>query len=329
MRVALLFNARPMQTPDSLPEDWYEEYDKPETIAAVAFALEGIGARVTPLPFDRCLPRKLDEGSYDFVFNIAEGHGRRCREAVPAAICELLGIPYTGSDPLTLALTLDKWLARRAVSPEVPVARAAKIESDADVPALETILYPAIVKPNDEGSSKGIRSDSVVSDAGEAADLCRRLRESYGCPVLVEEFLPGTEVTVGMAGNGKSTRLLGMMEVAPADENEQFVYSVEVKRDWRNRVRYYVPPRIDQGARKEVERLAMTAYVLLGCRDIARIDFRFDGNGRPRFLECNPLPGLDPDNSDIVLLSKRDIAYDHLVQGILLAAAGRNGVSLS
>lgn len=327
MRVALLFNARPMQTSDSLPEDWYEEYDKPETITAVALALQGLGVRVTPLSFDRSLPRKLDEGGYNFVFNIAEGDGRRCREAVPAAICELLQIPYTGSDPLTLGLTLDKWLARRAVSPEIPVARAVKIESAADVPALQRLTYPAIVKPNDEGSSKGIRSDSVVNGAREAADRCRRLRERYGCPVLVEEFLTGAEVTVGIAGNGNGTRLLGMMEIAPADASEQFVYSVEVKRDWRNRVHYHVPPRLDERARKEVERLAMAAYTLLGCRDIARIDFRFDADNQPRFLECNPLPGLDPDNSDIVFLSRRDTAYERLVQGILLAAAGRNGVS--
>lgn len=312
----------------SLPDDWFEEYDKPETIGAIARALEGLGTSVTPLPFDRRLPWMLDEGHYDFVFNIAEGQGRRYREAAPAATCELLGLPYTGSDPLTLSLTLDKWLTRRVVSPDVPVAAAALIESETDEAALQELPYPVIVKPNDEGSSKGIRADSIVNHASQAANRCRWLRDNYGCPALVEEFLPGAEITVGITGNGRCARVLGMMEIAPVNADGQFVYSVEVKRDWRRRVCYHMPPRLDTDTRNELERLAQIAYRILGCRDIGRIDFRLDAGGQPRFLECNPLPGLDPDNSDIVLLSQHTIAYEDLVQGILRAAARRNGVCL-
>jgi D-alanine-D-alanine ligase len=328
VRTALLFNLKPVEMPESLPDDWFEECDKPETIAAIEQAIRALGVSVTPLPFDQRLPWRLEEGRFDFVFNIAEGQGRRCREAVPAAVCELMEIPYTGSDPVTLGLTLDKWLARRIVSPEVPVAMGVVIDACMNESALERLAYPAIVKPNDEGSSKGIRAGCLVSNATEAVDRSRSLLESYGGSVLVEEFLPGVEITVGIAGNGKGARLLGMMEIAPKNFAEPFVYSVEVKRDWRNRVSYHVPPRLGEEARQEIERLALTAYHLLGCRDIARIDFRCDASGRPHFLECNPLPGLDPENSDIVLLSRNQISYDRLVQGILLAAAERNGVSL-
>src|SRR5262249_37636654 len=158
----------------------------------------------------------------DFAFNIAEGEGRRCREAVPAAVCELLGIPYTFSDPLTLAATLDKSVARRIVSPDVPVARAAS-ES-----GLRELEFPVVVEPDDEGTSNVLRDGALCRDPEEAASRCRWLRDRYGCPVLVEEYLPGTEITVAVRGNGDGASVLGMMEIAAAEESpEPFLYSVE------------------------------------------------------------------------------------------------------
>jgi D-alanine-D-alanine ligase len=328
MTVALLFNPRPSTTPDDLPDDAFEEYDRPEVAAAIARALVGLGLDVTTVAADRDLARRLEDGCYDFVFNIAEGTGRRCRAAVPAAICELLRIPYTGSDPLTLAATLDKWLARRIVSPDVPVAPAVLIDTPADEPALAVVPYPAIVKPNDEGSSKGIRADALVDDARAALARVQSLRAVYGCPVLVEAFLPGVEVTVAVVGNGGGARVLGMMEIEPVDAAVPFVYSVDIKRDWRRRVRYHVPPRLAATTLIDLEHCALTAYRLLGCRDIARLDFRLDAQGTPRFLECNPLPGLDPDNSDIVMLAAPSRSYSALVQHIFLTAAERTGVPL-
>src|SRR5215203_4981370 len=128
MKVALLHNPRPASIPAGLPDDVFEEYDTRETIAAVIAALARLRVSVEPLQADRMLPWRLDAGGYDFVFNMAEGGGRRCREAIPVAVCELLGIPFTGSDMLTLAVALDKAAARRLVSPEVPVARAVLLE---------------------------------------------------------------------------------------------------------------------------------------------------------------------------------------------------------
>jgi D-alanine-D-alanine ligase len=280
------------------------------------------------VPVDRRLPWRLDEGRYDFAFNIAEGAGRRCREAIPAAVCELLGVPITGSDALTLALTLDKALARRAVSPEVPVAPAVLLDGEDDGRGLASLRCPVIVKPNDEGSSKGIREGAVVYDVAGAVERSRWLRARYGCPVLVEEYLPGAEVTVGVTGNGAGAEVLGLMEIAPADAGTPFVYSVEVKRDWRRRVRYHVPPRLPAAMLDTLQQLALTAYRLLGCRDFARMDFRLDAAGAPRFIECNPLPGLDPDNSDLVILAAPTRSYDRLVQGVLLDAAKRTGVRI-
>jgi D-alanine-D-alanine ligase len=323
MKVALLYNARPAEVRADLPDDTYEEFDSDETLGHIATALGGLGVTVVPVLADRRLPWRLDEGRFDFVFNIAEGEGRRCREAVPAAVCELLGLPYTGSDPLTLAVTLDKDVARRLVAAEVPVARGVVARDPADLPALATLVYPVLVKPNDEGSSKGIRDNPVAATPAEAEARCRWLWERYGCAALVEEFLPGVEVTVGVAGNGPDAHVLGMMEIGPAEEGQPFVYSLEVKRDWRRCVRYHVPPRLDASTLDQLRRSALAAWRLLGCRDISRMDFRLDAAGTPRFIECNPLPGLNPVSGDIVLLSAPTRPYAELVQNVLRDAAAR------
>lgn len=333
MKVALLFNQKPAQPEADLPDDTFEEYDDPSTVCHIAAALRRLGVTVEPVPADRRLPSRLEEGGFDFAFNIAEGpitladRARRCREALPAAVCELLGLPFTGSDALTLALTLDKALARRAVSPEVPVAPGVLLEDEPwDFSGLR---FPVIVKPNDEGSSKGIHFDSLAIDSGSATEVARRLRESYRCPLLVEEFLPGAEVTVALAGSPPDVRLLGMMEIAPAHDDGPFVYSLEAKRDFRRRVAYYTPPRLDAPLLAAIERYAREAYRLLGCRDIARMDFRLDAAGQPCFMECNPLPGLNPETGDIVILTAGAVPYDRLVQGILLDAFQRTGVGVS
>jgi D-alanine-D-alanine ligase len=244
-------------------------------------------------------------------------------------VCELLGIPFTGSDALTLAVTLDKATARRVVSPDVPVAAGVLVERDEDFVRLDTLRYPVLVKPNDEGSSKGIRSNPIAQDSAEAVARCQWLREHYGCAALVEEFISGVEVTVGITGNGPEARCLGAMEIAPVDSAAPFVYSLEVKRNWREEVRYFVPPRLDAEVMDEVHRLALTAYRLLGCLDFARMDFRLDAAGRPHFLECNALPGLNPESSDIIFLSRDTVPYDSLVQGIFLDAARRQGVTIA
>lgn len=328
MKVALLHNLRPTERPGEGPDDLYEEYDCVETIEAVRAALAPLGVVAIPVPADRRLAHRLEEGSYEFVFNLAEGAGRRCREAVPAAICELLGLPFTGSDVLTLAVALDKAVAKRVVSPEVPVPCGVLVEPEADFEQISLPPFPAIVKPNDEGSSKGIRGQPIVQDRTALREYSCRLHQDYGCPVLVEEFLPGTEVTVGVLGNGARSRIIGMMEIGPAQAEPQFVYSLEVKRDWRNRARYHIPPRLPASTLAWIEELALTAYRLLGCRDCARLDFRLDAAGTPRFIECNPLPGLNPESGDLVLLARPTFSYPQLIQGIFHEAVARVGQRL-
>jgi len=329
MKVGILYNPRPLESAAGAPDDAFEEYDGPETIAAIAGALRGLGVESVAVEAGADFPARLQQERVEFVFNIAEGAGRRCREAVPAAICEFLGLPYSGSDPLTLGATLDKYVARRIVSPDVPIARGVLVEDADDEAAIRQLAFPVVVKPNDEGSSKGIGPQSFCRDAEEAALQCRWLREHHDYQLLVEEFLPGAEVTAGILGNRSDAHVLALMEIAPAGQSAgPFLYSIETKRDYLRQVRYHIPPRLGPRELCEIELLALTAYRLLGCRDFARIDFRLDAAGQPRFLECNPLPGLNPVSSDLVILSRDVLPYDRLIQGIFLAAARRVKLSM-
>jgi D-alanine-D-alanine ligase len=324
MHIGIAFDLRPDQpTRPDLSDDWAEEFDSPATVEAIAAALRANGHTVTELGDGRPLIEKLLSKPPDLVFNIAEGLGvGRSREARVPAVCEMLGVPYTGSDPLTLAATLDKDVARRLVaSAGVDVPDGAVLSPDAPV-CSDRLRFPVIVKPAWEGSSKGIHDKSVATTPAEVMAAVAEQFRQYRQPILVEEYIAGDELTVGIVGNDPP-RVLGVMRVVPNRPDEHFVYSLEVKRDWRNRVRYECPARLPTAVSEKVEATALAAYRALGCRDVARIDFRLR-EGVPFFIEANPLPGLSPETGDLVILAGRaGVGHAELIKMIVDAALRR------
>jgi D-alanine-D-alanine ligase len=261
----------------------------------------------------------------DFVFNIAEGHGiSRSREARVPAVLEMLDIPYSGSDPLTLAVTLDKDCAKTLVrAAGVSVARGVVVRPEEPPTVAEDLRYPLLVKPAWEGSSKGIRNKCLVHSPQDLADVVESLRGQLRQPLLVEEFVAGDELTVGVVGNDQP-EVIGIMRVVPAQPTDHFVYSLEVKRDFRRQVRYECPAPLSRQQTAKVEKAALTAYRALGCRDVSRVDFRLR-DGEPYFLEVNPLPGLNPETSDLVIMAGlAGWTYHQLVERILQAALERH-----
>lgn len=316
--------------PADLPDDFQEEYDSPTTIEAIAAVLRGLGHDVRKLGDGRELLRRLLADPPDFVFNFAEGEGvGRAREARVPAVLEMLGIPYTGSDPLTLAVTLDKDCAKRlAASAGLAVPRGVVIAAGNDeLPSLSGFRFPVIVKPAWEGSSKGIRTKCLVDRLAELPEVVAWLGRDHRQPVLIEEFIQGDELTVGMVGNDPP-RIVGVMRVVPCQPTERFVYSLEVKRDFRRQVRYECPAPLSPAATQAVEQAARDVWDVLGCRDVSRIDFRLR-DGIPYFLEVNPLPGLNPESSDLVILSEL-VGWTHaqLIETILQAALDRHRIPL-
>jgi D-alanine-D-alanine ligase len=316
------------------PEDLFEEYDSEETVDAIAAALRAAGHEPVKLGGGRRLLERLlrpDHG-IDLVFNIAEGRGSRSREAHVPAACEMVGVPYTHSDPLTLAVSLDKAVAKRLVASHgVPTAPFCLIERVEDLATAALPPFPVIAKLDAEGSSMGIRKHSRCETLAELAAHAAALIATYRQPVLVERFLPGVEATVGIIGTGPEARVIAAMEVAPKRvSREAFVYSLEAKRNYEEEVDYHVPPRLAAASIAAIERTALAAYRALGCQDVGRVDVRLDAEGTPCFIEVNPLPGLNPTTGDLPILARRSgISYERLIAAIVESALARARVPVA
>lgn len=312
-----------------LPDDHQEEFDSPQTIDAIAGALESLGHRVVRLGDGRAFLERILATAPDLVFNFAEGTGiSRSREARVPAVLDMLGIPYTGSDPLTMAVTLDKDCAKRlAVAAGVTVPRGYALAPTQQLDAVpaEALIFPLVAKPAWEGSSKGIRNRCLVNSPAELPDVVAMLRRDHRQTILLEEFIDGDELTVGVYGNDPP-KVLGVLRVSPTQPTKQFIYSLEVKRHYHGRVKFECPPPLPPKTMAAVEQAAVTAYRALGCRDISRVDFRLR-DGVPYFLEVNPLPGLNPIDSDLVIIAKMmGWSYQQLIATIIGAALQRVGL---
>jgi D-alanine-D-alanine ligase len=339
MDIGIAFDLKPDEPlPANAPDDLHEEFDAPVTIRAIADALRGLGHTVRELGNGRPLLEALLKNPPDAVFNFAEGIGTsRSREARVPAVCEMLGIPYTGSDPLALAASLDKAITRRlAADAGVTVPKGITIRPPAggyegDFAEFTPILaeagltLPVIAKPVWEGSSKGIRNRCLVTSAEQLGPTVAELWAGYGQSVLIEEFIAGDEVTVGLVGNDPP-QILGVMRVSPKERVENFVYSLEVKRDFRRLVDYECPAALPAPVTREIEAAAFAVWDALGCQDVARLDFRVR-DGVPYFLEVNTLPGLNPESSDLVIMADLvGVTHQELVGRIFGVASARWGM---
>jgi len=309
------------------PDDAYEEYDSPETIEAIGEIIRQRGHEIIKLGGGREFLRRVIDTPPDFVFNIAEGQGNyRSREGQIPSVLEILGIPYSGSDPLCLALCLDKPLTKQiAAQAGIITPRWQVISALAQFTRIDwgNFIFPLFVKPVHEGSSKGIRSGSRAEDVKQLKSVCGNLLEIYHQPIMVEEFIPGAEITVGVLDN--PLRVLGIMQVVPAKgPDPDFVYSLEIKRDWEKLVRYQCPAPLPESTLKNIERMAKLAFTTLGCRDISRVDFRVTRDGEPYFIEINPLPGLSPSYGDLPIMARSlGYSYEDLIGMILDNALSR------
>jgi D-alanine-D-alanine ligase len=321
-------------------DDEFAEWDNPETIAAVEKALSAYG-EVIRLEADESFPGRLRTERPDIVFNIAEGRDGPNRESHVPAMCEFYGIPYTGSDPFTLSLCLDKGRTKETfIARGVPTPAFFVADSVADAVAKASQLsFPVFAKPVHEGSSKGVFASNFCPDVGTLLDRVGFLLERYDQPVLIEEFLTGAEFTCGVVGNGDDARVLPIVAIRfdSLPEGAVPVYGYEAKWIWDTPEKpleiFECPARIPEELRAKIEAITLAAYHAVGCRDWTRLDLRLDSKGVPNVLEVNPLPGILPDPKENSCLPKAARAagwsYDELIQACLLAGARRQGVALA
>ncbi|MDE2462641.1 MAG: D-alanine--D-alanine ligase, partial [Alphaproteobacteria bacterium] len=238
------------------------------------------------------------------------------REAQVPALFEAYDIPCVFSDPLTLALALDKAMAKRVVASQgVPTADFAVIEQERDLAGL-SLDYPLFAKPVAEGSGKGVDARSLVRNKGELADTVRDLFRRFQQPVLVETYLSGREFTVGITGTGASAEVLGVTEIRPLANYVGHGYGLANKETgWEDKVEIVLADPANAAAAGKV---ALAAWRALRCRDGGRVDIRCDDAGRHHFIEVNPLAGIRPHHSDLCLMAERlGISYRELIGRIM------------
>ncbi len=333
MNVGLCFNLKKLSR-EPFADDEYAEWDDEETIEAVRSAL-GRRHRVTLIEGDEEAFEKLRRLRPDIVFNIAEGICGPSRELQIPAMLEMIRIPYTGSDPLTLALCLDKSLAKEILGYHgIPTSPFQVIRHSKKIPDLPS--FPLIVKPLWEGSSKGIRNQALVETLPELKEQVAMILTRYGQPALVEKFLPGREFTVALLGNGDQVEILPIVEIRfdqlPAEINP--IYSYEAKWIWDTVEKpleiFTCPAKLPLRLRKKIQSVSLAAFSALRCRDWCRIDIRLDEEGEPNVLELNPLPGIlpNPDANSCFPKAARTagLAYDDLINRVLEIACQRLGL---
>jgi D-alanine-D-alanine ligase len=322
LRIGFTFNIKRVASKGG--DDTEAEYDPPETIDAITRSLETLGHIVIPLEANAELPVVLVESDVDLVFNIAEGLSGRSREAAVPALCELLGIPYTGSDTATLAIALDKALTKKVLKQHGILTPEFQVFETGREKISPLLRFPVIVKPNAEGSSKGIASTNVVDDEAALRELLKECIAKYKQPALCEEYITGRELTVGLLGD-RRPRVLPPMEVVFKDRgNPRPVYDFQIKQEWEKHVEYLCPAPLTPPELKAVERAARESFLALECRDVARVDLRMDATGQVYVIEINPLPGLTPDYSDLVLIAKAaGMDYRTIVAEILAGGVKR------
>jgi len=243
------------------------------------------------------------------------------REAQVPAILDAYNIPYTFSDPLVLSLTLHKGMTKRVIRDAgIPTSPFATVSNEPDIGMVD-LPYPLFVKPNAEGTGKGIDSKSKVNNFNELKEVCLSLLQRYKSGLIVETYLPGREFTVAIAGTGNTSHSLGVMEVILKDSAESFAYSYINKEFCEEHVIYRL---VDDEAAKESEEVALAAWRCLNCRDAGRVDIRFDTGGKASFMEVNPLAGLHPRHSDLpIICNFQGIPYIALIRMIMESALKR------
>lgn len=304
------------------------EFDSPATIDEIEAALNRLGHDVIRIGRGQALAGRLVRGErFDLVFSIAEGLSGRSREAQVPALCELFAQPYAFSDPLTMAATLDKAVAKRIVRDQGIATADFAILRKADDAALIRLPYPLFVKPIAEGTGKGCSNASRVSNDKELRAETLRLISKFAQPVIAETYLPGREFTVGILGTGDGARVVGVAEITVRADAADPVYSFENKETCETTVVYSLATDVEAIAAANA---ALVAYRALECQDAARLDFRSDAQGVPHFLEANPIAGLHPTHSDLPIIADlAGLGYDALIAGILRSAAARQGLSQS
>ncbi|MFA5156543.1 MAG: ATP-grasp domain-containing protein [Candidatus Omnitrophota bacterium] len=329
MKIALTYNLK--EKDETKPPDYFSEFDSEETINAIISAIRNRGHEVCGVNAGQeNLFSYFKRNRVDMVFNIAEGRAGKFRESEIPAILDYLDIPYTGSNTFSLALALNKAVTKKILKAENIPTPQFQVFSKGNEDLDQALKFPLIVKPNCEGSAKGINASNVVNSKDGLYKKAEEIIGLYKQEVLVEEFIHGKELTVGVLENGKATALpILEIDFTACVKSGEYFYSWRMKEFQGNAElglmpNFYCPARLDKETEAKVKEIAIRTHQAVGCFDISRTDIRLDENNVPYVLEINPLPGLDPKESNFPIMAyAAGMKYDELIDAILTSAAER------
>ena len=325
MTIGLTYDLRSDYLREGYSEEETAEFDRESTVDAIELALQQSGYQTDRIGHVRHLVSRLAKSDrWDMVFNICEGMYGVGREAQVPALLDAYRIPYTFSDALVLTLTLHKGMTKRVVRDcGIPTPDFTIVENEQDIDRVN-LPYPLFVKPCAEGTGKGINALSRVNNREELNGICLNLLKCYPSGLLVEEFLPGREFTVGILGSGSEGYPAGIMEILYKKEETNNIYSYQTKSDYLKTVEYKIP---ESAISEKCIDLALQTWCILGCRDGGRVDIRVDRFGIPNFIEVNPLAGLDKVHSDLPILAyMHGYDFERIIREIMLSARKRANI---
>lgn len=333
MIIGLTYDLRDDYIAQGFSEEESAEFDSNETITALESTLTSLGFKVERVGNIKALVKALAEEkhkSWDMVFNICEGVAGIGRESQVPCLLEAYNIPYVFSTPEVLALTMDKAITKQILhNAGIATPPFMVIKNMCDLDSFESynLKFPLFAKPIAEGTGKGIDPHSKIENLAELRNRSQYLLEKFKQPVLVEQYLSGRDLTVGIIGNGANTRAVAVLETIYKNNAETQSQTFYNKENCEQVLEYILT---DSVMAKKISAIALKCWQALGCRDAGRIDFRCDANDQPYFLEINPLAGLHPTHSDLpILATLAGIEYKDLIKEIITSAITRNSLLIN
>ncbi|MBN2611842.1 MAG: hypothetical protein JXB00_09835 [Bacteroidales bacterium] len=321
MKVGLTYDLRSDYLKDGYTLEETAEFDKEETIDGIENALKENGFETHRIGNARSLMKALLAGEkWDMVFNICEGMYGDSRESLVPSLLDAYRIPHVFSGAVTLGISLNKAFTKRVIRDAGVLTPDFYVVSQEDDIKNCKLSFPLFAKPVAEGTGKGIEGKSLIKNASELEETCLELLKSHHQPVLVEEYLPGREFTIGVVGNKENARVVGGMEIIYT-QNAGNIYSYFNKENYKDLIKY-IP--IEENLLKECAGVTLKVWNVLDALDGGRVDLRMDRMGRINFLEINPLAGLNPVHSDLPILANLyGMPYSRLIGEIMDAAVTR------
>lgn len=275
--------------------------------------------------------KKIEESKPQIVFNLCEGfNGSPLLEMNVAALFELLGLQYTGSPPVTIGLTANKWKTKQLLfQNNIPSPRGFPVNTACNLESLICNLkFPCIVKPLSEDGSLGIDSDSVVSDLKRLKGKIEYVFAEYNQPAIVEEYIDGREFSVSIIGNS-APYILPIPEIdysqIPHGTPKILCYTSKWMKDSDiySLTPSVCPVDIPDDIEKDIKDVALKVFEITGCRDYARVDIRLSKDNIPYVLEVNANPDISIDAGMVKSAKAAGWSYNDLIKNILDAAMER------